>query len=61
MSNLEHYLENLLFYGKDVNGDYNKKSLTAQEQDAVETCADYVLYTIFNGREEFLKFVQPED
>ena len=52
MSNLEHYFENLLFDGKDVNGDLNKNSLTKEEQNAVEVCANYVLYTLFCGRED---------
>lgn len=52
MSNLEHYFENLLLYGKDVNGDLNKNSLTKEEQNAVEVCANYVLYTLFCGRED---------
>lgn len=52
MSNLEHYFENLLFSGKDVNGDLNKNSLTKEEQNAVEICANYVLFTLFCGREE---------
>ena len=61
MSNLEHYFENLLFHGQDVNGDWNKKSLSEQEQEAVETCADYVLYTVFLNREDFLKFIHKDD
>ena len=52
MSNLEHYFENLLFSGKDVNGDFNKNSLTKEEQNAVEICANYVLYTLFCGRDD---------
>ena len=61
MSNLEHYFENLLLHGQDVYGDWNKNSLTEQEQEAVETCADYVLYTIFLNREDFLKFIHRDD
>ena len=52
MSNLEHYFENLLFTGKDVNGDLNKNLLTKEEQNAVEVCANYVLFTLFCGRED---------
>lgn len=52
MSNLEHYFENLLFMGKDVNGDWNKNALTEEEQNAVEECAQYVLYSLFCGRDE---------
>ena len=57
MSNLEHYFENLLYSGKDVNGNINKNSLTKEEQNAVEICADYVLYTLFCGRDELKKFL----
>lgn len=57
MSNLEHYFENLLFYGKDVDGDWNKNALCQVEQNAVEECADYVIYSLFCNREDFLKWV----
>ena len=57
MSNLEHYFENLLFQGQDVNGDWNKNTLSEAEQEAVRICADYVLYTLFLNRDDFLKFV----
>lgn len=55
MSNIEHYFENLLFNGCDCNGEPNKKHLSKAEQEAVETCADYVLYTLFCGRDDFLR------
>ena len=58
MSNLEHYFENMLFYGKDVNDDANKNTLSPEQQDAVRICADYVLYSLFPGRDAFLKFVE---
>lgn len=58
MSNLEHYFENLLFYGKDVGGEWNKKYLTKEQQEAVEVCADYVLYTIFCDREDFMAWIK---
>lgn len=58
MSNLEHYFENLLFDGKDVNGDWNKNALTKEEQNAVEICADYVLFTLFCGRDELKEYVE---
>ena len=57
MSNLEHYFENLLFSGKDVNSDLNKNSLTKEEQNAVEVCANYVLFTLFCGRDELKEFL----
>ena len=53
MSNLEHYFENLLFEGCDVKGNVNKNTLTKEEIAAVETCAQYVIYSLFNTREEF--------
>ena len=56
MSNLEHYFENLLFEGQDCKGNPNKNSLTHFEQKAVEICADYVIYTLFGNRENFLKW-----
>lgn len=58
MSNLEHYFENLLFDGCDCKGEPNKKALTKSEQEAVEICADYVIYSLFMNREEFLKFAR---
>ena len=61
MSNLEHYFENLLFMGKDVNGDWNKNSLTKEEQNAVEECAQYVLYTLFCGRDELKDYLANVD
>ncbi len=45
MTCLEHYFENLLYYGKDVNGDLNKKMLTKEQQEAVEICAQYIKYS----------------
>lgn len=58
MSNLEHYFENLLFYGEDTNGNPNKNALTKEEQNAVEECASYVLYTLFYGRADFIDFAR---
>lgn len=61
MSNLEHYFENLLYSGKDVNGDMNKNSLTKEEQNAVEICADYVLYTLFHGRDDMKEVLESRE
>ena len=61
MSNLEHYFENLLFEGCDCGGEPNKKSLTRSEQKAVETCANYVIYSLFCNRDLFLKWARGED
>ncbi len=58
MSNLEHYFENLLYYGRDVFSDINKNSLSKEQQNAVAQCAQYVLYTIFSGREDFYAFIK---
>lgn len=60
MSNLEHYFENLLFDGKDCRGDVNKNTLTKEEQEAVEICAQYVIWSIFDGREEVKNFIKQE-
>ena len=60
MSNLEHYFENLLFYGADIGGEWNKKYLSEEEQKAVEVCADYVIYTLFYGREDFEAWLKKE-
>ena len=58
MTALEHYFENLLFHGRDKNGDPNKNSLSPEQQEAVEMCANYILTTIFYGRDEFLQFIK---
>lgn len=55
MSCLEHYFENLLFEGEDIKGEPNKNALSKEEQNAVEICADYVLYSLFFNRESFLE------
>lgn len=60
MSNLEHYFENLLFDGEDCRGDINKNALTKEEQEAVEICAQYVIWSIFDGRDEFKNFIRQE-
>lgn len=54
MSSIEHYFENLLFYGFD---DVNKKFLTYNERKTIEICADYVIYSIFGNREKFLNYL----
>ena len=55
MTTQEHYFENLLYHGKDANGEYNKNALSKEVQEAIEICADYVLYTTFNNRDDFKK------
>ena len=58
MSTLEHYFENLLFDGCDIEGDLNKNTLSKEQQEAVEECAQYVLYSIFLNREDFMEYVK---
>lgn len=57
MSNLEHYFENLLFKGYDTKDNCNKNSLTHAQQEAVEICAQYVIYSIFYNRENFIEYM----
>lgn len=61
MSNLEHYFENLLFSGEDCTGEPNKNVLSKEQQEAVETCVNYILFTIFCGREDFINYVKGEN
>ena len=61
MSCEEHYFENLLFYGEDCKTNCNKNALSPEVQQAIETCADYVLYTIFMTRENFLAYVREDN
>ena len=58
MSCEEHYFENLLFHGEDCGGDLNKNELSQEVQSTIELCADYIIYTIFGSRENFLKYVK---
>lgn len=57
MSVLEHYFENLLYHGEDVYGGINKQALTQDVQNAVEVCAQYVIYSLFGNRKAFEKFI----
>jgi len=61
MTCLEHYFENLLFYGKDVANNVNRNALTADEREAVEACAQYVIYVLFGNREIFERWLKEED
>ena len=59
MSNLEHYFENLLFNGLEYGEtDPNRESLTKEQIEAVETCAVYVLYSLFYSHSRFLEFAR---
>ena len=42
MSEVEHYFENLIHYGKDISGNENKDFLSKEVQEAVEECALYI-------------------
>ena len=44
MNPTEHYFENLLLHGKDINGDPNKNTLSKEVQETIEICANYILY-----------------
>ena len=57
MSTLEHYFENLLFRGEDIKDECNKNDLTKEQQEAVEECANYVIYTIFGDRDNFKRYL----
>lgn len=48
VSNLEHYFENLLYNGSDINGNPNKNSLTKEQQESVEACYNYIKYCQFS-------------
>lgn len=60
MSNLEHYFENLLYEGLDYEDEINKRHLTPEEIEAVKTCAEYITYTFFNGKDELKKYINGE-
>lgn len=57
MSNIEHYFENLLYDGHDVKSNCNKNSLTAEQQQVVEICAQYVIFSLFGTRDVFKKWI----
>jgi len=42
MSEVEHYFENLIHFGKDIEGNDNKDFLSKEVQEAVEECALYI-------------------
>ena len=59
MSNVEHYFENLLFHGHDINGESNKNALSREVQDAVEQCVNYIKYSY--GERKTGKWVRQTD
>lgn len=50
MTNVEHYFENLLYHGHDINNEPNKRALSKEVQDAVEQCVRYIKYS-YKGEE----------
>ena len=52
MSSIEHYFENLIFHGKDCNDDSNKKQLSKEVSDTIETCYYYLAYSLFPNEYE---------
>ena len=55
MSDIEHYFENLLYFGHDA---INKDKLTAEERNAVEQCVNYVIYDLFGSIKSFNRFLE---
>lgn len=53
MSDIEHYFKNLLFHGED---NVNKYYLSEEQRKAIEICVNYVIYSLFDNREEFRSF-----
>ncbi len=58
MTCLEHYFENLLLHGEDVANNVNRNALTEDEREAVEYCAQYVIYVLFGNREAFAEWLE---
>ena len=42
MSEVEHYFENLIHFGKDIEGNDNKDFLSKEVQEVVEECALHI-------------------
>ena len=60
MDTLVNYFENLVYLGKDIPDDFNKKTLMLNEREAVEKCADWVVNMLFNGREDLDNFIRSQ-
>jgi len=58
MGNVEHYFENLLHHGADAQGEPNKRALSPEVIDAIECCAFYVVYTLFDGPDDLARFIR---
>ena len=54
MSCEEHYFENLLFHGKDVKDNCNKNAISKEKQEAIEICANYVIYSFHQKNKQQL-------
>lgn len=48
--------ENLLVHGENIKGDPNKSALIPEEQNEIEMCAQYVIWALFDGREDYDRF-----
>lgn len=53
MSNLEHYIENLIDNGQDCPGEPNKKALSAEQVEAIDTFYWYLTNKVFFDRDCF--------
>ena len=59
MSNEEHYFENLIHNGSDeIAGNYNRDHIKPEVRQAIETCYYYVVYNLFNTRENLDEFIE---
>ena len=58
MSNEEAYFENLIFHGKDSSGEFNKKQLSKEVSEAIETCYHYIAYTLFPNEYELKRLAK---
>lgn len=61
MNAIEQYFDNLLFEGKDIDGDPNRNALTEEEQHVVQVCAAYILYSIFPNRNFMKMYYEHQD
>ena len=60
MSNEEHYFENLIFLGKDCNGEPNKSALSKEVQEAIEICYYYLKTNAFHITDKLCKDLESE-
>lgn len=61
MSNIEHYFENILFYYAKTEEfpikDDNIKYLSKDEKEAIEICAQYIIYDLCDGSGDKLAII----